>query len=1005
MPCLLRVALCTSFTIGIQSGDPLASSATSPITPSGLHTEVSDPLMVNHHLSYTITGGTRLGHNLFHSFGTFNVPTDTIANFYNETSLPTDTILARVTGGNISHIQGMIQTTDFAGAHLILMNPAGIVFGPTATLDVGGAVTFTTADYIRLADHNRFNAMANVTADALLSASPVAAFGFLGTTGAITVQGSRMAVAEQQSLSFIGGDITIGAGLNEQGSPQAAQISAPGGQIHLAGVASRGEILAPTLVTQPSTTMGSIKVAGGSTITVSDERAGTIRIRGGQLTIADGTLAANTGNQDGASRAIDIQVTGDMSITKSSSAPSITAWSTGTGHSGGVFIQSGNLTVANNYNSAPTFAPHAVVDTHAEGTGRGGDITIVTQSLAVNNLTIPRSNGFMFIESGIRGGGQGGNVMITAKDITLDTTTISTGGLFGTALGLQPTGSAGNLLITADHLRGTNFIFDTGAVGQKCGDITLQIHDLSVKDSQISTSGFARSGSITLTGLDHLLADYTSFESWGISGTGGAITVSGRSIDLINGSYFATAMFGNGNAGNISLMASDHVTLSEESSSHQNPQSQFSLTGLFSGAIGIPGFGQPGSAGDIFVSTPKLVMDSGGRINALTSSSGHGGNITIHADDVQISGEFKGSFANLGGLVPFFGNFRPSGIFAGTMGDSQSCAGPCGVGGNIDITARSLVLADGGQVNSDSSTAGHAGNITIHATDTISLSGMLRDGSSGGILSQTTSTAPDAGSGGNISLTAGQSISVTNGAVISASSEGPGNAGNISIHAGRQFDVRNGSVTTSAHHATGGNIDITATDLVRVVNGQISTSVLCGSGNSGNISIDPNTVVLQNSQIMANASAGNGGNITITTPLLLADQSSRINASSQFGMNGTVTIQSPTANLSGTVGQLTSTPSQVQLLLQSRCAALADGQQSTFILSGRQTLPTTAGGWVGSPTLLAMETGEPLGVRSEEPKIGLFPASENDILSLRRLTPPGFLVRSFANDGATGCRL
>ena len=153
--------------------------AQAPITSSGLNTHVTTSS--SNALQYDITGGTRPGNgtNLFHSFGEFGVPTNHIANFLNETALPTSNILGRVTGGNPSNIFGTIQTTGFGSANLFLMNPAGIVFGPNASLNVGGSVSFTTADYLRLADGARFNALPG-SQDALLSSAPVAAFGFFG---------------------------------------------------------------------------------------------------------------------------------------------------------------------------------------------------------------------------------------------------------------------------------------------------------------------------------------------------------------------------------------------------------------------------------------------------------------------------------------------------------------------------------------------------------------------------------------------------------------------------------------------------------------------------------------------------------------------------------------------------------------------------------------------------------------------------------------------------------
>jgi large exoprotein involved in heme utilization and adhesion len=260
-----------------------------------------------------------------------------------------------------------------------------------------------------------------------------------------------------------------------------------------------------------------------------------------------------------------------------------------------------------------------------------------------------------------------------------------------------------------------------------------------------------------------------------------------------------------------------------------------------------------------------------------------------------------------------------------------------------------------------------------------------------------------------ITITAGQSVTLDNGSSISASSTGPGNAGNISINSGQQFDMRSSSVKTEAAQASGGNIDIRAVDRIRLVNSTISTSVLGGAGSGGNIRIDPNIVVLQNSNVIAQAVQGAGGNITITTPLFLSDQSSLVSATSQFGLNGTVTIQSPASNVSGSVGTLPSDPSQAQSLLTQRCAALANGQASSFVVAGREQLPADPGGWLTSPLYATgvgegqgvrgkgLGTGEGLGVRREGRE------ADTQILSLRRLTPSGFLIANFADSEATGC--
>ena len=214
------------------------------------------------------------------------------------------------------------------------------------------------------------------------------------------------------------------------------------------------------------------------------------------------------------------------------------------------------------------------------------------------------------------------------------------------------------------------------------------------------------------------------------------------------------------------------------------------------------------------------------------------------------------------------------------------------------------------------------------------------------ITSSTSATGP----GGNISIAAAQSVSLSNGAIISANSTGLGNAGSITINAGNQFLSQNASITTEANQASGGNIFIQATDSIRLVNSQLSTSVQGGPSTSGgNITLDPAVVTLQNSHVLAQAVQGQGGNIRIIAGTFLADQSSLVSASSQFGLSGTVNIQSPVSSLSGTLATLPQRPLQVQHLLQQRCAAQANGRMSSLVVAGRDALPVEPGGWLLSP--------------------------------------------------------
>jgi large exoprotein involved in heme utilization and adhesion len=189
-------------------------------------------------------------------------------------------------------------------------------------------------------------------------------------------------------------------------------------------------------------------------------------------------------------------------------------------------------------------------------------------------------------------------------------------------------------------------------------------------------------------------------------------------------------------------------------------------------------------------------------------------------------------------------------------------------------------------------------------------------------------------------------------------------------------------------------------------NSTISASVADGPGGGGNISIDPQFVILQNSQILAQAAQGQGGAITITTSLFLPDANSIVNADSGSGVNGTVTIQSPNAPASGKIQPLGKSPLQATSLLNQRCASLAGGEFSSFTVAGRDSLPTEPGSWLASP-LATLNAGMGLGAKAE----GVRPVArgeglegETTFLSLRQIAPAGFLTQAFALDWSASCK-
>ena len=250
----------------------------------------------------------------------------------------------------------MIQTNGpggFGNANLFLMNPAGFLFGPNATVNVGGMVAFTTADYLRfqgnetLVQQSVNSSIAEPARDCPGGSLRIPRVQSRGDCHS----GQHLTVAQGQSLSLVGGNKGFTATDPDNGNPivvpdgitmTGGKLLAPGGQINIASVAGPGEISAVDFLPTPGMTMGNIIISQGALLDVSANAAGTVRIRGGQLLIDQATISADTANTDGAPIAIDINVTGSMSLANEV-APALTARTTGIGNAGAINIQSGNL--------------------------------------------------------------------------------------------------------------------------------------------------------------------------------------------------------------------------------------------------------------------------------------------------------------------------------------------------------------------------------------------------------------------------------------------------------------------------------------------------------------------------------------------------------------------------------------------------------------------------------------------------------------------------------------
>jgi filamentous hemagglutinin family protein len=452
-------------------------------------------------------------------------------------------VIGRVTGGSLSNIDGLLKTQG--SANLFLLNPAGILFGPNARLDVGSFFA-TTADSFIFENGFEFSAT-NPQAPPQLTINIPIGLRFRDNPGAIRVQGSGnnlqfnpnslefiegetpegLAVQPRKTLALVGGNVTLEGG----------NLIADGGRIEVGSVGSSSLVsISPIdkgwqLGYAGVPSFQDISLSKKASIdTSSDASAGEIQVQGRNIKLTDGSaIFAFTGSQPGGTVSVNASDTLEV---------------TGTGVS-----ELGPL---------PSTIYTAV---SSEGTGTGGNLTLQSRRLI--------ARGGSQIGADTYGAGKAGNVVIQASESVLINGFPTAIGTFVQAEG---TGSGAQLTLETQRLRledGGQLI--TGTVGKGKGG-TLDVKasestELIGEGSAISSLNIASGdgGVIILKTPKLIVRDKAKITVSG-QGTGNAgdISIQSNSINLANqGAIEATAFSGNG--GNISLNVKDYLLMGGES--------------------------------------------------------------------------------------------------------------------------------------------------------------------------------------------------------------------------------------------------------------------------------------------------------------------------------------------------------------------------------------------------------------------------------------------------------
>ncbi|WP_124971625.1 two-partner secretion domain-containing protein, partial [Aphanothece sacrum] len=431
-----------------------------------------------------------------------------------------------------------------------------------------------------------------------------------------------------------------------------------------------------------------IDIRGQGKITVETQgsgNAGNITLSSQNINLADGLeIAASTtrtgsaGNINLNANQINLQQTSVNAVTNSS------------GNAGSISLshQGNNAKIINLENSQ--------ISTEIQKNGqatRPSNIDIKTDRLTLNNSTITAST---------QGKGDAGNITVpNAQNINLNQSeiTASTSG----------EGNAGDINLKTETLNLNNQSQITSTANRRAtgdgGDITLQTRNLALNNaSQISTStqgeDTADAGKIAVTAENITLDNNSQIAATTNAGKGGTINLSANTLDVSNSSQIRTTTTGKNNAGDITAIIRDNITLS----------------GTNSGFFADTGLNSLGKGGNIFINPIQFIIKQGAAVSVNSRGQGIGGNIFIGANNLTLDNGtiFAQTFSTTGGNI----TLRISDILLMRNGSQISTtAGTTnagGNGGNITINAKLILtnLYDNNRITANAFT-GNGGNINI----------------------------------------------------------------------------------------------------------------------------------------------------------------------------------------------------------------------------------------------------------------------------------------------------